>query len=71
VDPRASLDDVEKRDSNSDPSIVQPVAILCTDYAIPARIIHHMALDNSVTCSADLAYVHGRDMPRVKYKTIR
>jgi hypothetical protein len=30
-----------------------------------------MALNTSVTCSADLAYVQGRDMPRVKYKTMR
>jgi hypothetical protein len=38
VDLRAGLDDLEKRkfnrDSNSDPSVVQPVASRCTDYAI-------------------------------------
>jgi hypothetical protein len=34
VDPRAGLDDVEKR--NSDPSIVQPVASRYTKYTIPA-----------------------------------
>jgi hypothetical protein len=41
VGPRASLDDVEKIldpywDSNSDPSVVQPVASRYTDCAIPA-----------------------------------
>jgi hypothetical protein len=42
MDPRAGLDDMEKRkfltyrDSNSDPSTVQPVASPCTDYAFPA-----------------------------------
>jgi hypothetical protein len=41
VDPRAGLDDVEKkhslphRDSNSDPPVVQPVASRYTDCAIP------------------------------------
>lgn len=30
-----------------------------------------MALYNSVTCSADPDYVHGRVTPRVKYETIR
>jgi hypothetical protein len=45
VDHRGSLDDVEKikfepyRDSNSDPSVVQPVASRYTDYAIPAACI--------------------------------
>jgi hypothetical protein len=41
--PRADLNDVKEkkflntyRDSNSDPSIIQPVAIRYTDYAIPA-----------------------------------
>jgi hypothetical protein len=43
VNPRASLDDMEKwkfltlRDSNSDPSVVQPVASRYTDYVIPVR----------------------------------
>jgi hypothetical protein len=42
VGSRAGLDDVEKRNSlpylgsNSDPSVVQPVASHYTDYAIPA-----------------------------------
>jgi hypothetical protein len=39
VDPRAGLDEVEKRKflySNSEPSIVQPVASRYTDCAIPA-----------------------------------
>jgi hypothetical protein len=42
VDPRVGLDDVEKkkflpyRDSNSDPSVVQPVASRYTNCAIPA-----------------------------------
>jgi hypothetical protein len=44
VDPRAGLDDVEKRnlltlrDSNSDPPVVQPVASRYTDYAIRALV---------------------------------
>jgi hypothetical protein len=44
VDPRAGLDDMEKRkflpyrDSNSDPSIVQPVGSRYNDYAIPAHL---------------------------------
>jgi hypothetical protein len=43
VDPRAGLDDVEKRkfltyrDSNSDPSVVQPVSSRYTDYASPPQ----------------------------------
>jgi hypothetical protein len=42
--PRAGLGDVEKildphRDSNSDPSVVQPVGSLYTDYAIPAHCL--------------------------------
>jgi hypothetical protein len=42
VDPRAGLDDVEKRkflphrDSNADPSVVEPVASRFTDCDIPA-----------------------------------
>jgi hypothetical protein len=42
VGPRADLDNVEKRkflnlrDSNSDPSVVQPVPSRYTDYALPA-----------------------------------
>jgi hypothetical protein len=37
VDPRASLDDLEKRKgSNSSPSVVQPVASCYTNYAILA-----------------------------------
>jgi hypothetical protein len=45
VGPRALLDDVEKRKfltlrgSNSDPSVVQPVASRYTDYAIPAPTV--------------------------------
>jgi hypothetical protein len=44
VDPRASLDDVEKdnslpyRGSNSDPSVVHPVASRYSDYAILAPL---------------------------------
>jgi hypothetical protein len=38
VGPRTGLDDVEKRDSNSDLSVVQPVASRYTDYAIPASV---------------------------------
>jgi hypothetical protein len=45
VDPRATLNDVEKRkfltlpgDSNSDPLVVQPVASRYTDYVIPAPL---------------------------------
>jgi hypothetical protein len=44
VGPRAGLDDMEKRKfwpyrvSNSDPSVVQPVASRCTDCAIPTHI---------------------------------
>jgi hypothetical protein len=40
MDPGTGLDDVEKRkflpyrDSNSDPSVIQPVASRYTDYAI-------------------------------------
>jgi hypothetical protein len=43
VDPKVGLDDVEKRkflhcqDSNSDPSVFQPVASRYTAYAIPAH----------------------------------
>jgi hypothetical protein len=46
VYPRAGVDDVEKRtfltyrDSNSDPSVVQPVASRCTVYAAPAPDLH-------------------------------
>jgi hypothetical protein len=42
VDPRAGLDDLEKRkhlihrDTNSDTSVVQSVASRYTDYALPA-----------------------------------
>jgi hypothetical protein len=44
VECRAGLDDVEKkildyRDSNSDPSVVQPVASCCTDCPLPASIL--------------------------------
>jgi hypothetical protein len=45
VGARASMDDVEKRnswpyrDSNSDPSIVQPVTSRYTDYAMTAQIV--------------------------------
>jgi hypothetical protein len=45
VDPRAGLDDVEKRnpwpyqDLNSDPLIVQPVVSRDTDYAIPTHTV--------------------------------
>jgi hypothetical protein len=44
VDPRADLDDVEKTtalpywDSNSHPSLFQPVGSRYTDYAIPAHL---------------------------------
>jgi hypothetical protein len=44
VDLRAGLDDLEKRkslpyrDSNSEPSVIQPVASRYIDYAIPAPI---------------------------------
>jgi hypothetical protein len=36
VDPRAGLDDVDYWDSNSDTSVVQPVASRYTDYVITA-----------------------------------
>jgi hypothetical protein len=42
--PRAGLDDVEERknpdyrDSNYDPSVVQPIACHCTDCTIPAPV---------------------------------
>jgi hypothetical protein len=45
VDPRTGLDDLEKRrflpywDSNSDPSVVQPVASHYTDYSITDPVI--------------------------------
>jgi hypothetical protein len=45
VSPRAGLADIEQRqflpyrESNSDPSVVQPVGSLYTDYGIPAYII--------------------------------
>jgi hypothetical protein len=57
VDLRAGLDDLEKRkfltlrDSNSDPSVVQPVASRYTDYAIPAP--------NDVGNSYFISYLRG------------
>jgi hypothetical protein len=53
VDPRAGLDDVEKildstRDSNSDLTVVQPVAKRNTDYAIPASLCLLLARKKSV-----------------------
>jgi hypothetical protein len=49
---RAGLDDVEKRkfltlpDSNSDPSVVQPVASCYTDCAIPATSVLRTLLNS-------------------------
>jgi hypothetical protein len=46
VDPSAGLDDIEKlkfltyQDSNSDPSVVQPVASRYADYATAAHTIY-------------------------------
>jgi hypothetical protein len=39
VDPKAGLDDLEKRKFLTLPSVVQPVASRYTDYAIPALLI--------------------------------
>jgi hypothetical protein len=52
VGPRAGLDEIEKgkclpyRDSNSDPSVIQPVASCYTDCAIPALSLQ--AVQNKV-----------------------
>jgi hypothetical protein len=64
VDPRAGLDDMEKRkfspyrDSNSDPSVVQPVSSHYTDCTTPAneRI-------RSINKSNDLIGNRTRDLP--------
>jgi hypothetical protein len=43
VGPRAGLDDVEKiQDSNSDLSVLQPVASCYTDCAIPAHRLENL-----------------------------
>jgi hypothetical protein len=48
VDPRVGLDDVERRkfltlpDSNSNPSVVQPVASRYTHYAIPVPLVYEV-----------------------------
>jgi hypothetical protein len=49
VNPRAGLD------SNSDPSVVHPIASRYTDCAIPALDISHKTKQNSVTRSSQFA----------------
>jgi hypothetical protein len=71
VDPRAGLDDVEKRKFLTlpglelRPSVFQPVATRYTDYAIPAQLhdscFSHLELLNR-NCS-----LHGLLVYRVRY----
>jgi hypothetical protein len=64
VDPRAGLDDVEKRKFltllglNFDPLVVQPVASCYTDYAIPAPLLVTHTRDNM---KMEIGFVLGRD----------
>jgi hypothetical protein len=78
VDPRDSLDDLEKenscpyRDSNSNLSVVQPVASRYTDCAIPAHIYFAIQLSfiyehQNMYCSAECDREHA-ESPALQFQ---